>query len=97
MNSVFIVIAGVEYEGSNAVKAFELRAEADAFRDACGAYQQTQPSTPELGDTPGNDVEWEEWAKADTVWRDAHPAGEDNTSSEYYLVQEIPFVKGKSE
>jgi len=94
MKTVFIVSAGVDYEGSSPIKGFATRDEADRFANSCYAYDSERPAWP--GTDDADKVRDRKMAKQDR-WAKKHPAGEDHSSSDYYNVAEIPFIKDSND
>jgi hypothetical protein len=95
VNTIFIVEASVNYEGSSPVRAFAEKGDAEEFAEQCREYQKTRPAWPAAAATI---AEIEEWSAADKAWEAAHPGG-DVGSPDYFDVIEIPFgpVAGVSE
>lgn len=91
-DSVFVVVAAADYEGSSLVRAFVDKGAADAFAAKCHEYSQKKPEAPPVEDTPENDAEHEAWWAKHEAWRKSHPAGEDNSSADSFPVMEIPLV-----
>jgi hypothetical protein len=91
MSTVHIVVAGVDYEGSSPVKAFTDKIDAEQFKNQCYEYEQTKPAYPADGATP---EEGKAWFAAHNAWSAAHPAGDQNSSSDYFSVIEVPLVTG---
>lgn len=87
--SVYVVVAGVEYEGSTPVRAFLSESQAKAFQGHCYAYLRNQP----LYEDTGDDAVFEEACQRHSEWRKNHPAGQENASSDYFSVLEIPLEK----
>lgn len=90
--TVFLVVANYDYQGSSAVRAFLDKKAAEAFAALCHEYGQKKPEAPPVEDTPENDAEHETWLGKDEEWRKGHPAGEDHSSADSFLVMEIPLV-----
>lgn len=87
MNTIFVVEAGVDYEGSSPIRAFAERYDADEFARECTEYQATRPQWP------SDDLSEEriqKWSEADKAWCAAHPGG-DVGSPDYFTVVEVPF------
>jgi hypothetical protein len=87
MNAIFIVEAGVHYQGSRLLRAFGSRPEAETFAERCREYHKTRPDWPG-GDATEADLE--AWRVADNAWEAGHPGG-DVGSPDYFDVTEVPF------
>lgn len=94
MTPVFVVSAGVGYDGSSPVRAFERKEDADAFEAECDAYQNTMPQWPSFATRigrEGHEARAEYRAKVE-AWEEAHPAGASGSTADYFSVTEVPFV-----
>lgn len=85
---VFVVMASVDHECSDAIRAFTSRPDAESFATVCEAYQRQEPRLPDV-DAP--DEEWQAADEAVAEWRREHPAGDDGVGADRYHVVEIPF------
>ena len=81
---IFIVVGGVNYEGSSPLRAFVHKGEAKEFAAKCSEYDRTRPEFTR--DDPQG------WIAAEKAWREAHPCGEDATVNDYYRVVEVELV-----
>lgn len=80
LREVHIVWADLEYSGSAMVRIFVSMADAVAFRDRCNAYQATKlPPPSDEAMLSDESPEFDRWFEAETKWREAHPAGSDNS------------------
>jgi len=87
---VFLVMATIDHEVSDPIRAFTERADADTFRAACMEYHATFPPTPAvISDTQTHDAIWDEAVEAQRVWRVRHPAGVDGANAEHFVVYEV--------
>ena len=78
------------YEGSDPVKAFATKPQAEAFALRCRAYAMARPECPEIiADTPENDAEWKKYMKRQHRWQRRHPAGEDSATCNDFSVMPI--------
>ena len=89
MNAVFVVVAGVDYEGSTPIRAFDEKYSADKFAIACREYEDTRPSCPQYAYS--DTAEINAWMAADKAWEKTHPGGENGCGSDYFSVIEVPF------
>jgi hypothetical protein len=87
MQSIFLVQACIHYEGSQQVRAFDNKGDADAFAEVCREYQKTRPEWPS-SDATESDID--AWRVAHKAWEAAHPGG-DVGSTDYYDTIEVPF------
>lgn len=87
MDAVFIVEAGVDYEGSSPVRAFATADEAHAYARECINYLSKRPRFPD-GELTQADIEV--WAAADKAWSEAHEAGQCG-SPDWFRTVEVPF------
>lgn len=88
MESIFVVSAGMDYEGSTPIRAFATKAEADEFAQACQQYENTRP--PLFRDD--DEASIAAWSAALEEWRRAHVGGEQADGADYFSVDEIPFA-----
>jgi hypothetical protein len=87
MSAVFVVVAGINYDGSTPVRVFAEKQPADDFAKACHEYEQTRPLYPD-----GNTIEEiKAWGDGLKAWQDKHPGGENGHGSDYFVVIEVPF------
>jgi hypothetical protein len=89
MNAVFVVVAGVDYEGSTPIRAFDEKYPAAQFAVECREYEGTRPPFPK--GVHIDRAEIDTWSVADKAWRAAHPGGENGEGSDYFTVIEVPF------
>ncbi|CAG9236060.1 hypothetical protein PSP6_690135 [Paraburkholderia tropica] len=68
---IFLVMANTGYEGSDPVRSFAAREDADAFAAKCNAYDASYKRAPDMD---ASDAEWEQWQKEDRSWELEHPA-----------------------
>lgn len=74
---VYIVMARMEYEGSDVARVFASKDAADAFVKRCDAHRVKKfdiPSPPPIEDTPENDKAHQEWFAKIKRWEKRHPA-----------------------
>lgn len=86
--TIFIVMADTMYEGSDPVRGFDDKADAEAFAQRCRDHEAKHRNSPHL-DAP--EIEWEKWQRHDRSWAARHPAGP--YSGRYtYTVLPLPIV-----
>ena len=87
MESVFIVEAGVDYEGSSPVRAFDTKGEAENYARECAEHLLRRPKFPDYDPTH---KEIQQWVATEEAWEAAHEAGLFG-SSDWFQVVEVPF------
>jgi hypothetical protein len=87
-DAVFIVEAGVDYEGSKPVRAFASADEAEAYARECTEHLAKRPQFPD-GDLTQADIDG--WAASERAWSEAHEAGQCG-SSDWFRTVEVPFA-----
>jgi len=78
MLTLFVVVAGIDYEGSTPIRAFAERYDAKEFATKCHEYERTRPTFP-----PGahiDSAEIDAWSAADKQWVANHPGAENGLS-----------------
>jgi hypothetical protein len=85
---IYVVVACVEHEGSDVIKAFADKSKAESFIKICEEYPRC-PQEPEIEDP--EDV-WEHWDKARVSWLENHPGGEESAMAEYFMVNPVTMV-----
>jgi hypothetical protein len=86
MSAIFFVEAGVDYEGSTPVRAFDNKDDAEAFAERCREHHKARPAFPAVL----NEASAETRRNAESAWATAHPGG-DVGSPDYFKVIEVPF------
>lgn len=90
----YLVTIEVDYEQPEFIKGFGNQADAEEFRAALEAYQQSKPAWP---DDKGPQEEWVRVEKARDVWMDKHPGGRAAIGAERFGIIAVPFVPGAAE
>jgi hypothetical protein len=92
MSTIYIVVAGVNYEGGTPVKSFASKKRAETFAVSCRAHKETKPAAPLIiEDSEENDAEWNRFLEADGRWQEQHPAGKEFAYADYFDICEIEF------
>lgn len=84
-HEVFLVTADTLYEGSDAVRAFVRKEDAEAFAKKCQEYAWTYKSCPSVH---ASESDRDKWQEDDRAWYANHPAGP-YTQSDLYSVTPI--------
>lgn len=83
-------MADTLYEGSDPVKAFATKPQAEAFALRCRTYAITRPECPgSVADTPESNAAWEKYLKRQHRWQRRHPAGEASAMRNDFSVMAI--------
>jgi len=83
--NIYLIQAGVDYQGYTIIKAFEKEKDAIAFRDRCVKYHKKEPLIED-------DNKWDEWFEKHKKWYKNHPAGECCANSDYFNIQKIKLT-----
>lgn len=89
---IYLAMADTAYEGTEAMRAYAVKAEAKAFCARCNEYQSTRidiPSPPPIEDTPENDAAHKKWFRKIERWESRHPAGRRHASCDHFHVKEM--------
>jgi len=89
MSTIYLLIGGVDYEGSRAIRAYVSKDECEAAVKACTDYHETFPTWPD--DTSDESVQ--DYSELRDQWRAGHPAGENEASNDYFCIQEVELVE----
>ena len=88
---IFVVLATVDHEASDPVRAFARKEDADALVKQCRDYEDAHKRSPEM-DAP--EEEWDAWLEANRAWEAAHPAAPFIRRD--YCAVPVPFVQAAS-
>lgn len=83
--SVWCVDMVISYEGHSTVRCFVREEDARHLAAAIEAY----PEPPDYPSAVSGDDAWARFSTAEQAWRNNHPAGEDYTYGDYYIVREL--------
>ena len=86
MSEIYIVSAGVRYEGTWPIKAFEKEAEAEEFALKCNEY--TKANVERCKEESSY-----EYVRNREARNKNHPAGGENSMADSFSVTAIPFIK----
>ena len=86
---IFVVLATVDHEASDPVRAFARKEDADALVKQCRDYEDAHQRSPEMG---APEEEWDAWLEANRAWEAAHPAAPFFRRD--YCAVPVPFVPG---
>lgn len=86
--SLYLVMATTSYEGSDPVKAFQDKGEAEALAQKCRDHEAKRPRVPELNEP---DADWDKYYAKEKRWDKTHPA-RPYIGRESYSVCTVPYV-----
>lgn len=90
MNKIYLVEAGIDYEGHSALKAFLTKEAAEEFAATCRAYLATAQPYLDRGYTRD---EMGAWYAAESAWEQGSPDPKNITRHiDYFEVIEVEFV-----
>lgn len=93
MDNVFLVEAVFDYMGTDNVRVFEDRHDAEKFIVVCEAYEATRP--PQPADEAPNDA-YQQWSDLTDAWQKDHPAGNIGAPGSFRIIP-IPFVRRQND
>lgn len=83
MTTIYLVNAGIEYEGHRTIRAFTDKSKAEELAEKCREIDKTLPRSPNF---EASNEEWEEYTEKYTKWVVNHPA---KREYDYYEIQEV--------
>lgn len=83
---IYLVHAETLHDGSDPVRGFPEKAQADAFAQECRDYDATFEPPPAATSPCGS---WDEWHERHKAWERTHPA--DPYPRREYVVRPLPF------
>jgi len=86
VETIFIVVALIDYSPSRPVKAFKDAAQAEKFRRCCTEHLVSTPISPSIS---ASDIEWDVYDESLKKWLDESPDPE--RCADKYSVAEVPF------
>lgn len=92
MDKVYLLMACMNYEGANIVRAYKNRLDAEYQLVRCQSYHTKHPTCPEHPPFPETDENTRAWDKHDKrmkKWSANHPAGEQYAVCDSFDVIEV--------
>jgi hypothetical protein len=87
---IFVVVATIDHEGSDPIRAFGIESDAAEFTQRCRDYDGTYRWYPPM---EASDNEWQKWNASNDAWKAAHPAAPRSRRDSYDVVT-VPFLPG---
>lgn len=88
LQSVYLIMRGISYEGADPIRAFRNKAVAEALAAEAEAYERTAPYGP---GHDADDAEWDQYLLNEEKWVESHPVGKDHGGDSYYVI-ELPII-----
>jgi len=88
-NEIFILMDCTEYEGCDAIVAFESIESAEKMKLAAEEYDAIRPDCPDMD--ADNEI-WDSYGEILKVWKKSHPLGPNAERADTYLIAKIPFI-----
>jgi hypothetical protein len=83
--AIYLVLACVNWEGSEVIKAYTDKNMAGAFAEICTEYPKLSPCP----DVNVQDDIWDEWDKERVRWENNHPGGDKAIFADLFAVNEV--------